>query len=121
MSRSLSLLVVLGSLTLSLTGLSPFTRLAHADGWASMKGKVVISDAAFGTGYAVRRADGGGRAQAGKPTLKGDAAAWTMNLMVFLKEPPNATSINIVYYDVSAQPREQVNFSEVRSRPRRRS
>ena len=40
-----------------------------------------------------------------------------MNLMVFMKEPPDATTINIVYYDISARPREQVNFSEVAVQP----
>jgi hypothetical protein len=48
-----------------------------------------------------------------KAAIKGDGA-WIMNLMVFLKEPAGATNINIVYYDVSVRPRDQVNFSEVK-------
>ena len=51
-----------------------------------------------------------------RPTLKG-GDAWTLNMMVFLKEPPGADKINIVYYDVSAKKREQVNFSEVAVKP----
>lgn len=84
----------------------------RADGWGAMKGKIVVSDAEFGSGYG---SDGqmlaAVRKQA-KGTIKGDGS-WTMNLMVFLKEAPGATSINIVYYDVSVKPRDQVNFSEV--------
>ena len=37
--------------------------------------------------------------------------------MVFLKEDPKDDKINIVYYDVSAKPREQVNFSEIAVKP----
>jgi hypothetical protein len=87
---------------------------ARADGWATMKGKVVVSDTEFGTGYgsdadmvkAVRKQ--------GKSKVKSaENNSWTLNLMVFLKEPAGATSINIVYYDISVKPRDQVNFSEV--------
>jgi hypothetical protein len=87
---------------------------ARADGWATMKGKVVVSDTEFGAGYgsdadmvkAVRKQ--------GKSTVKSAGNnAWTLNLMVFLKEPAGATSLNIVYYDISVKPRDQVNFSEV--------
>ena len=45
------------------------------------------------------------------------AGAWTLNFMVFLKEAPGAATVNIVYYDVSAKPREQVNYSEVGVKP----
>jgi len=50
----------------------------------------------------------------GKAVIKGEGTSWTLNLMVFLKEAPGATTINIVYYDVSVKPRDQVNFSEVK-------
>ena len=51
-----------------------------------------------------------------RTAIKGDGA-WTLNFMVFLKEAPGAASVNIVYYDVSAKPREQVNYSEVGVKP----
>lgn len=98
--------------------LAPFRWLpaAHADGWGAMKGKVVVSDVEFGTGYgsdadmlkAVRK-------QA-RTSIKGDGA-WSLNVMVFLKEPAGAETINIVFYDVSVKPREQVNFTEVKVQP----
>lgn len=98
--------------------LAPFRPLrpAYADGWGAMKGKVVVSDAEFGSGYgsdadmlkAVRK-------QA-RTSIKGDGA-WTLNVMVFLKEAAGAETINIVFYDVSVKPREQVNFTEVKVQP----
>src|SRR5262249_60477136 len=51
-----------------------------------------------------------------KTVLKGDNA-WNLNLMVFLKEAPGADKINIVYYDVTKKPREQINFNEVTVKP----
>ncbi|MES1171928.1 MAG: hypothetical protein ABUL77_01715 [Bacteroidota bacterium] len=83
-----------------------------ADGWGAMKGKIVISDAEFGGGYGSDAQMVSAVRKQAKTTIKGEGA-WTMNLMVFLKEPAGATSINIVYYDVSVRPRDQVNFSEV--------
>lgn len=88
---------------------------AHADGWSSMKGRVVISDVEF-TSYASDAQMVSAVKKQSKTTLKGEGS-WTMNLMVFLKEPAGATSINIVYYDVSVKPRDQVNFSEVQVQP----
>lgn len=85
---------------------------ARADGWSTMKGKVVISDTEFTGGYGTDSQMVAAVRKQSKPTIKGDGA-WTMNLMVFLKEPAGATTINIVYYDVSVKPRDQVNFSEV--------
>ncbi|MBC8133924.1 MAG: hypothetical protein H7X95_13145 [Deltaproteobacteria bacterium] len=105
---------VLGWLTLCLAVVTPFTAgIAHADGWQGMKGKIVISDAEFGTGYASDAQMVSAVRKQAKTVIKGDGGAWTMNLMVFLKEPAGTTSINIVYYDVSVKPRDQVNFSEV--------
>jgi hypothetical protein len=88
---------------------------ARADGWSSMKGRVVISDAEFSS-YASDAQMVAAVKKQSKTTLKGDGS-WTMNLMVFLKEPAGSTSINIVYYDVSTKPRDQVNFSEVQVQP----
>ena len=85
---------------------------AQADGWNAMKGKIVVSDVEFGTGYASDAQMVGAVRKQAKAVIKGDGN-WTMNLMVFLKEPAGATSINIVYYDVSVKPRDQVNFSPV--------
>lgn len=85
---------------------------AHADGWSAMKGKVVISDTEFTGGYGSDAQMVAAVRKQAKTVIKGEGA-WTMNLMVFLKEPAGATSINIVYYDVSVKPRDQVNFSEV--------
>lgn len=88
-------------------------RTARADGAGAMKGRIIISDTEFGTGYASDAQMLAAVRKQGKTTIKGDGA-WTMNLMVFLKEPAGATNINIVYYDVSVKPRDQVNFSEVK-------
>lgn len=85
---------------------------ARADGWASMKGKIVISDSEFGGGYASDAQMVSAVRKQAKSTIKGEGN-WTLNLMVFMKEPAGTTSINIVYYDVTAKPRDQVNFSEV--------
>ena len=76
-------------------------------------GKVIISDAEFGTGYGSDAELMKAVKKQSKTTIKGEGTNWTFSLMVFLKEPPGATSINIVYYDVSVHPRDQVNFSEV--------
>lgn len=84
---------------------------AWADGWGAMKGRVVISDAEFSS-YATDAQMVSAVKKQSKGTIKGDGA-WTLNLMVFLKEAPGATTINIVYYDMSVRPAEQVNFSEV--------
>lgn len=84
---------------------------ARADGWSAMKGRIVISDAEFSS-YASDGQMVSAVKKQSKPTIKGDGA-WTLNLMVFLKEAPGATTINIVYYDLSVRPAEQVNFSEV--------
>lgn len=84
---------------------------ARAD---AMKGKIVVSDAEFGTGFGSDSEMMKAVKKQSKTTIKGEGGAWTLNLMVFLKEAPGATSINIVYYDVSVKPRDQVNFAEVK-------
>jgi len=87
------------------------TRDAEAN---PMAGKVIVSDAEFGTGYGSDAEMMKAVKKQGKATIKGEGTSWTLNLMVFLKEAPGATTINIVYYDVSVKPRDQVNFSEVK-------
>ena len=88
--------------------------VAHAD---AMKGKVVVSDAEFGTGFSSDADMTKAVKKQAKSTIKGEGGAWTFNLMVFLNAAPGAASINIVYYDVSVKPRDQVNFSEVKVQP----
>jgi hypothetical protein len=89
--------------------------VARADGWSSMKGRVVISDVEFSSYGSDAEMVSAVKKQS-KTAIKGDNA-WTLNLMVFLKEPPGATTINIVYYDISVKPHDQVNFSEVQVQP----
>lgn len=88
---------------------------AAASAWSSLKGKIFISDAEFGSYDSDAQLVSAVKKQS-KGTIKGDGT-WTLNMMVFLKEDPKAQTINIVYYDVSAKPREQVNFSEVAVKP----
>jgi hypothetical protein len=97
------------ALCLGLALLVPATARAQA-----MKGKVIVSDTEFGTGYDSDAVMMKAVHKQAKTAIKGDGGNWTLNLMVFLKEPAGATSINIVYYDVSVKPRDQVNFSEVK-------
>jgi hypothetical protein len=112
MRRSQLFTVVLGCLVVCAVLLfPPFARAGGGGG--GMKGKIVISDTEFGTGYGSDAQMMAAVRKQAKTTIKGDGA-WTMNLMVFLKEPAGATNINIVYYDVSVKPRDQVNFSEVK-------
>jgi hypothetical protein len=89
---------------------------AAASAWSSLKGKIFISDTEYGAGYASDAQMISAIKKQSMGTIKG-SGAWTMNLMVFLKEEPKADKINIVYYDVSVKPREQVNFSEVAVKP----
>jgi hypothetical protein len=91
-----------------------FPANARADRWAALKGKLLVSDTEFRAGYASDAQMVSAVKKQARTTIPGENNAWTMNLMVFLKEPAGATSINIVYYDVSVKPREQVNFSEVK-------
>jgi len=87
---------------------------AHAQ---AMKGKVVVSDAEFGTGFGSDADMMKAVKKQSKTTIKGENGTWTLNLMVFLNAAPGADTINIVYYDVSVKPRDQVNFSEVKVQP----
>ena len=105
------LAAVAGLAVLVAVALTP--QALHADG---VKGKVFISDTEFGSGYASDAQMAKAVRKQSKPTIKGDGN-WTLNLMVFLKEAPGADTINIVFYDISVKPREQVNFSEVKVQP----
>ena len=87
---------------------------AHAQ---ALKGKVVASDAEFGTGFGTDAEMMKAVKKQAKTTIKGENGTWTLNLMVFLNAAPGADTINIVYYDVSVKPRDQVNFSEVKVQP----
>jgi|GEM_PF-2319827 len=87
---------------------------AHAQ---ALKGKVVASDSEFGTGFGTDAEMMKAVKKQAKTTIKGDNGTWTLNLMVFLNAAPGADTINIVYYDVSVKPRDQVNFSEVKVQP----
>jgi hypothetical protein len=91
---------------------APATARAQA-----MKGKVVVSDAEFGTGFGTDAEMMKAVKKQAKTTIKGENTTWTLNLMVFLNAAPGADTINIVYYDVSVKPRDQVNFSEVKVQP----
>jgi hypothetical protein len=99
-------------------GLAPATARADADSgaWRAHKGKIFVSDSEFGQGYASDGAMVSAMKKQSRSAIKGDGA-WTLNFMVFLKEAPGAEKVNIVYYDVSARPREQVNYSEVGVKP----
>jgi hypothetical protein len=92
------------------------SRGAAASAWSSLKGRIFVSDAEFGTDYGSDEGMIKAVKKQSKPTIKG-GDAWTLNMMVFLKEAPGADKINIVYYDITAKPREQVNFSEVAVKP----
>ena len=100
-------------------GLGALASLAWAGGVGGLSGKVIVSDTEFGTGYGSDGEMAKAVKKQAKTTLKGDNT-WTLNLMVFLKEAPGADKINIVYYDVSVKPADQVNFSEVQVKPSQR-
>jgi len=107
-SLAAALAVVVGAFTLL---------AAPSSAHAQMKGKVVVSDAEFGTGFGTDAEMMKAVKKQAKTTIKSDGGAWTLNLMVFLNAAPGADTINIVYYDVSVKPRDQVNFSEVKVQP----
>jgi hypothetical protein len=119
---SLSLPTAAGAAVLALmiaAGLAaPQAAAADSDSgaWRANKGRIFVSDTEFGQGYASDGAMVSAMKKQSKAAIKGDGA-WTLNFMVFLKEAPGATTVNIVYYDISAKPREQVNYSEVSVKP----
>ena len=107
---------LLSALVLSVSVLTA-AAAAHADDtgvWKALKGKILVSDQAFGASYDSDRAMIAGFKKQARTELKGNDGSWTLNLMVFLKAPAGAEVINIVYYDVTdPKNRDQVNFAEV--------
>jgi hypothetical protein len=89
---------------------------ASADVWGALKGHVFVSDTEYGSGYSTDAAMIAAIKKQSKAVIKSEGGAWTLNMMVFLKEPAGADKINIVYYDVTKK-REQVNFSEIDVKP----
>jgi hypothetical protein len=87
-------------------------RFAHA------AGRIVVSDTEFGT-FASEKQMNGALKKQGKTSFSG-GEAWTLNMMVFLGAPAGGDKINIVYYDVSKRPPEQVNFNEIGVKPDQR-
>ena len=110
MLRSLVRLPLRALLILTIGGALLAPTAVQAD---AFKGKVMISDAEFGTGYGSDAEMTKAVKKQSKTTIKGEGGTWNLNLMVFLNQAAGATTINIVYYDVSVKPRDQVNFSEV--------
>jgi hypothetical protein len=104
-------------LTLGAAGLvSPPPAAADDSGaWRANKGRIFVSDTEFGQGYASDGAMVSAMKKQSKTAIKGDGN-WTLNFMVFLKEAPGASTVNIVYYDVTGK-RDQVNYSEVSVKP----
>ena len=94
---------------------SLLSRTASADAWSSNKGKIFVSDTEYGQGYGSDGAMLSAMRKQSKSAIKGEGS-WTLNFMVFLKEAPGASSVNIVYYDLSKK-REQINYSEVAVKP----
>jgi hypothetical protein len=92
-----------------------FAAAARADAWSALKGRILVSESEFGSGYETDAAMVAAFKKQATTEIKGDNA-WTINLAVFLKEAAGANKINIVYYDLSHN-HEQVNFSEVDVKP----
>jgi hypothetical protein len=103
------------ALSLVAAGVAGLAPAARADAWSALKGHIFVSDTEFGSAYDSDAAMVSAIKKQSKSVIKGDNA-WTINLVVFLKEPAGANKINIVYYDLSNK-REQVNFSEVDVKP----
>jgi hypothetical protein len=93
-----------------------FPRAASADVWGALKGRIFVSDTEFGSGYPTDAAMIAAIKKQSKAVIKNAGGAWTLHMMVFLKEAAGADKINIVYYDVTKK-REQVNFSEIDVKP----
>jgi hypothetical protein len=82
---------------------------------AAAAGKIVVSDAEWGS-YGSEKELNAALKKQGKTTFKGDGS-WNLNMMVFLGSGAGADKINIVYYDTSKKPPEQVNFNEIGVKP----
>src|SRR5262249_942289 len=84
-------------------------------GRAQAAGKIYVSDAEYGS-YGSEKEMSTALKEQSKTTFKG-GGSWNLNFMVFLGAPAGGAKINIVYYDVSKHPAEQVNFNEVGVKP----
>ena len=102
-------------LLVGLLATSAFGVLALAPRAAVAAGRIVVSDAEFGS-YASEKEMNAALKKQGKTTFKGDGA-WQLNMMIFLGSGSGGNKINIVYYDVSKHPPDQVNFTEVSVKP----
>ena len=89
--------------------------LALAPRAAIAGGRIVVSDVEFGS-YASEKEMNAALKKQAKTTFKG-AGAWSLNMMIFLGAAAGGNKINIVYYDVSKHPPDQVNFTEVGVKP----
>jgi hypothetical protein len=92
-----------------------FAALALGPRTAAAGGRIVVSDAEFGS-YGSEKELAAALKKQGKTTFKGDGA-WQLNMMIFLGSGSGGNKINIVYYDVSKHPPDQVNFTEVSVKP----
>ena len=102
-------LLMVGALTMT-----AFVTVALAPRAAVAGGRIVVSDAPFGSFSSEKEMSSALKKQA-KTTFKG-GGTWTLNMMVFLGAAPGADKINIVYYDLSKK-NEQVDFAEVGVKP----
>jgi hypothetical protein len=84
-------------------------------GKAQAAGKIYVSDAEYAS-YGSEKEMATALKKQSKTTFKG-GGSWNLNFMVFLGAPAGGDKINIVYYDVSKHPAEQVNFNEVGVKP----
>jgi len=94
---------------------SAFGVLALAPRTAVAAGRIVVSDAEFGS-YASEKEMNAALKKQGKTTFQG-VGSWNLNMMIFLGSAPGADKINVVYYDLSKHPPDQVNFTEVGVKP----
>ena len=78
-------------------------------------GRIVVIDVEFGS-YASEKEMSAALKKQGKTTFKG-GGSWTLNMMIFLGAGSGGNKINVVYYDVSKHPPDQVNFTEVGVKP----
>jgi hypothetical protein len=92
-----------------------FGALTLAPRAALAGGRIVVSDAEFGSFGSEKEMNTALKKQ-GKTTFAG-GGSWTLNMMIFLGAGTGGSKINVVYYDVSKHPPDQVNFSEISVKP----
>ncbi|HVV17338.1 MAG TPA: hypothetical protein VHH90_09055 [Polyangia bacterium] len=93
-----------------------FSAVTLAPRPAAAAGKIVVSDVEWGA-YGSEKELNGALKKQGKTTFKGDGGAWNLNMMIFLGGGAGGAKINIVYYDMTKKPPEQVNFNEIGVKP----